>query len=227
METVRQDSPQGSPKCSVTTQTITYDPATEAWLEAWEEGEWARDCCLFPVRPHFPALCPDLSPWSCFTMVTWASRLCLHRAKWPEDKGSQWPRERKGRRMINPDIRVTREEEVPSLAFQGLPLWQDRRSLPHQPLDSGWMLRPPFLLWNLDTAGSVTASSCSVQAPLWGHFPRALRCQSHRAELWEGEELQKEEGPTSHSLWQPVLPIPRGRRGLMGCSCWSRSGLHQ
>lgn len=170
-------------------------PATEAWLEAWEEGEGSRSCCIFGAQG------PDLSSGSSFPMVTWASGLCLHRAKWSEDKGSQWPRERKGRRMINPDIRVRRGEQASSLAFQCLPLWPDRRSLPDPPLASGWMLRCPLLLGHLDTAGSVTASSCSVQVPLWGHCPRGLRCQSRSTELWERVQLQEGEGPTRHSLW--------------------------
>lgn len=146
-------------------------------------------------------------------MVTWASGLCLHRAKWSEDKGSQWPRERKGRRMINPDIRVRRGEQASSLAFQCLPLRPDRRSLPDPPLASGRMLRCPLLLGHLDAAGSVTASSCSVQVPLWGHCPRGLRCQSRSTELWEGVQLQEGEGQPGTACGRLFSPSPRAGEG--------------
>lgn len=84
-------------------------------------------------------------------MVTWASELSLCTAKWPEVQGSQWPRERTGRRMINLDARVRRGEQARSLTLpvspQGpadptrVPHGQDRLGLPDPPLGAGWMLR--------------------------------------------------------------------------------------
>lgn len=88
MERGGQDSPQASPNCSATTQSITCDPRhTGAELEAWEKGEGAQGHRLFSVNIPFPAQCPDLSLRTASLMATWASGLRLYGAKWPEAQG--------------------------------------------------------------------------------------------------------------------------------------------
>lgn len=117
--------------------------------------------------------------------------------------------------MINPDIGVRSGEQArpqtascaPTMAGQP---WPPR---PTSGGGEGGDAGAPLLLWRLHTAGD----SASAQAPLWGHCSKAPRCQSHRAEVGEGEGLARP------SRRQPaLLPTPRGRRGLTGYGCWRR-----
>lgn len=78
-------------------------------------GGKRRDGAAATSKPPFQ--CPDLfsgaaSPGSP------GPKGCLLAAKWPEAKRSQWPREKKGRRIINPGTGLRGESSPDALPFQ-------------------------------------------------------------------------------------------------------------
>lgn len=120
-------------------------------------------------------------------------------------------REKKGRRIINPATRVGWGEQAWSPTLPGSPLQElNRLGLPDPPLGSGGMLRAPPPLWSLDPAGSVTASSRRVSAPLWGHCPRAPGVRAVGWSLGTGGSLSAADSPPQLQAERPQLVLEPG-----------------
>lgn len=189
------------------------DTQGHGW-ETWRGKGEAR--AVATSKPPFQ--CPDLSSGSSFTRVPWASGLCLLEAKWPEAKGSQWPWEKKGRRIINPGTKVSRgraglKPYPSSIPLQG----QHRLGLPAPPLGSRRMLRAPPPLWSLDTAGRVTASSRSVST--WGPLPWSLEVP----ELWD--RAPGRGGPAClPAAVSPPRPLGQAQADGPRLVCWRWGG---